>query len=110
MRRLCESCGCKTSRLSRRQASGFDIVFDTVGGATLDVSFGLVKPYSGRVVSILGWGTHSLAPLSFRGASYSDVFTLLPLLTGAGRAPPGRGVPPGQGRHRAGLPCSIHQF
>ncbi|HXE08209.1 MAG TPA: zinc-binding dehydrogenase, partial [Acidobacteriaceae bacterium] len=31
-------------------------------------------------------GKHSLAPLSFRGASYSAVFTLLPLLTGEGRA------------------------
>jgi NADPH:quinone reductase len=65
---------------------GFDIVFDTVGGATLDASFTAVRRYTGRVVSILGWGTHSLAPLSFRGASYSGVFTLLPLLTGQGRA------------------------
>jgi NADPH2:quinone reductase len=32
-----------------------------------------------------GWGCHSLAPLSFRGATYSGVFTLLPLLTGEGR-------------------------
>jgi NADPH2:quinone reductase len=31
-------------------------------------------------------GTRSLAPLSFRGATYSGVFTLLPLLTGRGRA------------------------
>jgi NADPH2:quinone reductase len=37
-------------------------------------------------VSALGWGTHALAPLSFRAASYSGVFTLLPLLTGEGRA------------------------
>jgi NADPH:quinone reductase-like Zn-dependent oxidoreductase len=65
---------------------GFDIIFDTVGGPTLDQSFKVVRPYTGRVVSILGWGTHSLAPLSFRGASYSGVFTLLPLLTGRGRA------------------------
>lgn len=64
---------------------GFDIIFDTVGGAVLDQSFTVVRPYTGRVVSILGWGTHSLAPLSFRGASYSGVFTLLPLLTGRGR-------------------------
>jgi NADPH:quinone reductase-like Zn-dependent oxidoreductase len=64
--------------------AAFDIVFDTVGGATLDDSFTLVTPYTGRVVSILGWGTHSLAPLSFRGASYSGVFALLPLLTGEG--------------------------
>jgi NADPH2:quinone reductase len=65
---------------------GFDIIFDTVGGATLDQAFQSVRPYTGHVVSILGWGTHSLAPLSFRGASYSGVFTLLPLLTGRGRA------------------------
>jgi NADPH:quinone reductase len=38
------------------------------------------------VVSALGWGTHSLAPLSFRGATYSGIFTLLPMLTGRGRA------------------------
>ncbi len=49
---------------------GFDIVYDTVGGATLDASFAAVKRYTGRVVSCMGWGTHLLAPLSFRGASY----------------------------------------
>ncbi len=65
---------------------GFDVIFDTVGGATLDQAFQSVRPYTGHVLSILGWGTHSLAPLSFRGASYSGVFTLLPLLTGRGRA------------------------
>jgi NADPH:quinone reductase-like Zn-dependent oxidoreductase len=66
--------------------NGFDIVFDAVGGHVLDDSFAEVRRYTGHVVSILGWGTHSLAPLSFRGASYSGVFTLLPLLTGQGRA------------------------
>lgn len=64
---------------------GFDIVYDTVGGQTLDASFRAAKTYSGHVVSCLGWGQHSLAPLSFRGATYSGVFTLLPLLTGKGR-------------------------
>jgi NADPH:quinone reductase len=64
---------------------GFDIVYDTVGGATLDSSFTAVKRF-GHVVSALGWGTHLLAPLSFRAASYSGVFTLLPMLTGEGRA------------------------
>ena len=64
---------------------GFDIIFDTVGGATLDASFRAVKQYTGHVVSILGWGTHSLAPLSFRGATYSGVFTLLPLIDGENR-------------------------
>jgi len=46
---------------------GFDIVYDTVGGATLDASFVAVKRYTGHVVSALGWGSHSLAPLSFGG-------------------------------------------
>lgn len=65
---------------------GFDIVFDTVGGAVLDQSFGLVRRRTGRVVSILGWGSHSLAPLSFREAAYSGVFALQPLLDGIERA------------------------
>lgn len=66
--------------------AGFDIVYDTVGGSTLDASFAAVRVHTGHVVSALGWGTHALAPLSFRGATYSGVFTLLPLLTGEGRA------------------------
>ena len=65
---------------------GFDIVYDTVGGATLDASFVAVKHCTGHVVSCLGWGTHALAPLSFRGASYSGPFTLMPLITGRGQA------------------------
>jgi NADPH2:quinone reductase len=71
---------------SATSGDGFDIVFDTVGGAVLDSSFAAVRTYTGHVVSILGWGSHSLAPLSFRGATYSGVFSLLPLLTGQGRA------------------------
>ena len=66
--------------------AGFDIVYDTVGGANLDASFASVKRYTGHVLSSLGWGSHSLAPLSFRGATYSGVFTLLPLITGESRA------------------------
>ena len=64
---------------------GFDLVYDTAGGALLDASFAAVRRF-GHVVSCLGWGSHSLAPLSFKAASYSGVFTLLPLLTGEGRA------------------------
>jgi NADPH:quinone reductase-like Zn-dependent oxidoreductase len=67
------------------QGLGFDVIFDTVGGATLDASFAAVARF-GHVVSALGWGTHALAPLSFRAATYSGIFTLLPLLTGQGRA------------------------
>jgi len=64
---------------------GFDIVYDTAGGAALDASFEAVSRF-GRVVSCLGWGHHTLAPLSFKGATYSGVFALLPLLTGVRRA------------------------
>ena len=66
------------------QGRGFDLVVDNVGGGTLDASFAAVKHF-GHVVSALGWGTHALAPLSFREATYSGVFTLHPLLTGEGR-------------------------
>ncbi len=64
---------------------GFDLAFDTVGGTVLDDAFASVRRF-GHVASALGWGTHALAPLSFRAGAYSGVFTLLPLLTGEGRA------------------------
>jgi NADPH:quinone reductase len=64
--------------------AGFDVIFDTVGGATLDASFEAERRFS-HVVSALGWGTHALGPLSFRAATYSGIFTLLPLLTHEGR-------------------------
>jgi NADPH2:quinone reductase len=64
---------------------GFDVIYDTVGGRALDDSFAAVRRYTGHVLSCLGFGTHALAPLSFRGATYSGVFTLLPLITGEGR-------------------------
>ena len=37
-------------------SEGFDIVYDTVGGTTLDDSFQAVRPYTGHVVSCLGMG------------------------------------------------------
>lgn len=64
---------------------GFDIVYNTTGGISLDQAFQSVKAYTGHVVSCLGWGTHSIAPLSFRAATYSGVFISMPLLTGNGR-------------------------
>jgi NADPH2:quinone reductase len=63
---------------------GFTLVFDCCGGAVLDASFKAVARF-GHVVSALGWGTHLLAPLSFKGASYSGIFTLYPILSGIGR-------------------------
>ncbi len=60
------------------------MVYDTLGGPGLDAAFQAVSRF-GHVVSSLGWGTHALAPLSFKAATYSGVFTLMPLLTGEGR-------------------------
>jgi len=71
--------------LKHTGGEGFDIILDTVGGAVLDASFKAAKQYTGHVASILGWGNHSLAPLSFRGATYSGVFTLYPLISGKHR-------------------------
>jgi NADPH2:quinone reductase len=64
--------------------AGFEVVYDTGGGVLLDASFQAVKRF-GHVVSCLGWGVHALAPLSFKQATYSGVFTLQPLLSGEGR-------------------------
>jgi NADPH:quinone reductase-like Zn-dependent oxidoreductase len=72
-----ESPGASSGALEE----GFDVVYDTLGGEFLDRSFDAVKPY-GHVVSCLGWGSHSLAALSFKRATYSGVFTLEPLLSG----------------------------
>jgi NADPH:quinone reductase-like Zn-dependent oxidoreductase len=71
--------------LQYTQGEGFDIILDTVGGTVLDASFKAVKQYTGHVASILGWGNHALAPLSFKGATYSGVFTLYPLISGKNR-------------------------
>ena len=64
---------------------GFDVVFDTVGGSTLDASLEAVRT-SGQVVSIIGRNTHDLSPMHSKGLSLHLVFMLLPMLTGTGRA------------------------
>jgi len=71
-----------TSRFKSREVSA-------EAYATLDASFAAVKRY-GHVVSAMGRGTHSLEPLTFRGGTYSGVFTLLPLITGEDRARHGK--------------------
>jgi len=63
---------------------GFDVVFDTVGGATLDRSFDAAR-IGGQVVSTVTRSTHDLSPLHAKSLSLHVVFMLLPLLTGEGR-------------------------
>ncbi len=63
---------------------GFDVVFDTVGGATLDASLAAAKSL-GNVASINARSTHDLSPMHAKGLTLSVVFMLLPLLSGVGR-------------------------
>ncbi|MCR9141970.1 MAG: zinc-binding dehydrogenase [bacterium] len=59
--------------------AGFDLVFDTVGGESLDASFAAVKR-GGRVCAIAARSTHDLSPLHSKGASLHVIFMLQPLL------------------------------
>lgn len=63
---------------------GFDIVYDTVGGAVLDESMKAAKPY-GHIASCYAFGEHNLAGGSLRCMTLTGVFVLLPLLSGKGR-------------------------
>lgn len=65
--------------------AGFDLVYDTVGGPTLDDSLVATRHY-GHVVSCAAFGTHNLAGGSLRCVTLSGVFVLLPMLSGEGRA------------------------
>lgn len=63
---------------------GFDVVFDTVGGANLDASF-QAAGIKGRVVSTNTRSTHDLSPMHAKSLTLSVVFMLLTQITGQGR-------------------------
>jgi len=63
---------------------GFDIVYDTVGGAVLDQSFQAARR-KGQVINILGFASHDLSPAFRRGITLHFENMTLPLLTGQGR-------------------------
>ncbi|QJB57139.1 zinc-dependent alcohol dehydrogenase family protein [Pseudodesulfovibrio sp. zrk46] len=63
---------------------GFDVVFDTVGGATLDQSFRAAIP-EGDVVTTVARSSHDLSTMHAKGLSLHVVFVLLPLITREGR-------------------------
>ena len=64
---------------------GFDLVFDTVGGANLEKSFEAVKPL-GTVVAIATRETHDLSLMNFKGLTLHVVYCMYPLVSGVGRA------------------------
>jgi NADPH:quinone reductase-like Zn-dependent oxidoreductase len=61
------SCSVDEYVAEMTDGKGFDIVFDTVGGATHDASFVAVKRYTGHVVSCLGGETTPLPHFPFAG-------------------------------------------
>lgn len=64
--------------------NGFDIIYDTVGGPSLDDSFKAIGHY-GQIASCSAFGTHSLATSSLRSASLHGVFVLHPMIGNDGR-------------------------
>lgn len=64
---------------------GFDVVFDTVGGANLAQAFEAVA-LDGTVVSTSTSQTYDLSPMHAKGLTLHVVFMLIPMLHGTGRA------------------------
>lgn len=63
---------------------GFDIIYDTVGGQSLDDSLKAIRHY-GQISSCYAFGTHTLATSSLRSASIHGVFVLRPMIGNEGR-------------------------
>lgn len=60
------------------QGKGFDVIFDTVGGKNLDLSF-QAAALNGTVVTTVARSTHDLSPLHAKGLSFHVVFMLINL-------------------------------
>ena len=69
---------------SQTDGTGYDVVFDTVGGKCLDDSFQAAR-IGGNVVSIAARSTHDLTPVHVKSLSLHGVFMLLPILRDEGR-------------------------
>lgn len=68
--------------------NGFDVIFDTVGGKNLDLSF-QAAALNGRIATTSSRITTDLSPMHAKGLTLSVVFMLIPLLYNLGRAPQG---------------------
>jgi len=65
--------------------AGFDIIFDTVGGANMTNSFEAAA-LNANIASTVGLLEIDLSPAHFKGLSLHIIFMLLPMLSGQGRA------------------------
>ncbi|MCX7124285.1 MAG: zinc-dependent alcohol dehydrogenase family protein [Gammaproteobacteria bacterium] len=65
--------------------SGFDVVFDTVGGKNLSDCF-IAASLFGKVISILAAGSYDLTPAFLKGLTLHTIMQPLPLITGIKRA------------------------
>lgn len=63
---------------------GFDAVFDTIGGVSLDNSLIAAKA-GGQVAGIIGSNTHDLSPMHMKSLSLHIIMVLLPMYTGLNR-------------------------
>ncbi|MBM1689149.1 zinc-dependent alcohol dehydrogenase family protein [Sulfitobacter geojensis] len=64
--------------------AGFDLVFDTVGGANMTNSFEAAK-LNAHIASTVALVELDLSPAHFKGLSLHIIFMLLPMLSGQGR-------------------------
>jgi NADPH2:quinone reductase len=69
--------------------AGFDVVVDTIGGASLDEAFAAAA-INGRVSATAARSTHDLSPLHAKGLSLHVVFMLIPMLHDKDRQRHGR--------------------
>ena len=60
---------------------GFDVVFDTVGGANLEQSFQAAKPL-GQIIATSTWGKYDLSLLNAKGLNLRVIFCMYPLVSG----------------------------
>jgi len=58
---------------------GFDVIFDTVGGKNLNLSF-QAAAIDGSVITTVARSTSDLSPMHAKGLSLHVIFTVLPLL------------------------------
>jgi NADPH2:quinone reductase len=63
--------------------TGFDVVYDTVGGDVFDQSVAATRMH-GRLVTCAAWQGHDLSPILGKTLTCIGIFMLLPMLTGHG--------------------------